>query len=71
MNFIKLTSVAGTTYIVNLNAIAYVKPYHDNTHACIYFATVETDEDWMRDGLTLDEESTKRLLRYLGTETIL
>lgn len=71
MNFIKLTSVAGTVYIVNVDNIAYVRPYHDNTRATIYFKAVETNDDWMHDGLTLDEKSSERLLRYLGTETIL
>ena len=71
MNFIKLTSIAGTVYIVNIDNIAYVRPYHDNTRATVYFITVETNDDWMHDGLVLDEESTKRLLRHLGTETIL
>lgn len=71
MNYIKLTSVTGTTYIVNLNAIAYIKPYHDNSRACIYFISVETDDSWMREGVTIDEESTEKLLRYIGTETIL
>ena len=71
MNFIKLTSIAGTVYIVNIDNIAYIRPYHDNSRATIYFTVVETDDDWMHDGLILDEESSKRLLRHLGTETIL
>lgn len=71
MNFIKLTSVAGTVYIINIDNIAYVRPYHDGSRATIYFTAVESNDDWMHDGLVLDEESTKRLLRHLGTETIL
>ncbi len=71
MNFIKLKSVAGSTYIVNLNDIAYVKPYQGDTRASIYFISVETDDSWMHEGLVIDEESTEKLLRYIGTETIL
>ena len=71
MNFIKLISIAGNTYIVNLNNIAYIKPYANGTRATIYFIAIYTNDDWMDDGLTIDEESTAKLLRYLGTETIL